>query len=234
MLWYYAKNDQRFGPVEEAELRRLAAEGQLSPVDLVWRQDFPDWRRAGEVEGIFPASARVVMPPPPPPAAFVPPPTSPGSIYSPFAPEQPVQTNQYADFGSRFAAILIDGVIVFVCVLFFGFMLGIGLALTGGSAQSIRNDSGQLMIRVFVGLFYWLYFALCESSTKMATPGKRALGLVVTDLQGHRISFGRASGRFFGRIVSGIFLIGYFAMLWSSTNQTWHDQMADCLVLKRR
>jgi uncharacterized RDD family membrane protein YckC len=69
----------------------------------------------------------------------------------------------------------------------------------------------------------------------MATPGKKVLGLIVTDLQGQRISFGQATGRFFGRYLSGLALaIGYFAMLWSPMNQTWHDQMAGTLVLRNR
>ncbi len=57
---------------------------------------------------------------------------------------------------------------------------------------------------------HWLYFALMESSTWQGTLGKRALGMGVSDMHGKRISFGRASGRFFGKLVSGMtFLVGY-------------------------
>src|SRR5882757_7418806 len=132
MLWYYARNDQRFGPVEEAELRRLAAAGQISPTDLVWRQDFPDWRRAGEVEALFPPAARMAMPPPPPPAAFAPPPVAPpGSLYNPYSQPQVQQTLQYADFGSRFGAFLIDFVILFVGGMIIGVVIALGLARSG-------------------------------------------------------------------------------------------------------
>lgn len=232
MLWYYAKNDQRFGPVEEAELHRLAAAGQLSPTDLVWRQDLPDWKRAGEVEGLFPAAARVAMPPPPPPAAFAPPPVAPpGTLYSPYSqPQVQQQTSQYADFGSRLGAFLIDFVILFIGGAILGVMVGLGLARSGTSGLGLQG------ISFGVGtLFNWFYYALSESSTMMATPGKKVLGMIVTDLEGQRISFGQATGRFFGRYLSGLaLLIGYFAMLWSPMNQTWHDQMAGTLVLKTR
>lgn len=231
MLWYYARNDQRFGPVEDAELRRLAAAGQISPTDLVWRQEFPDWRKAGEVEGLFPpapfGAPPMAMPPPPPAAAYTPQIVAP---YAPYPPAQVQQTTQYADFGSRFAAALIDGVILIVVGMFAGFVLGFMMARAGGSLENIQLAGNGLGV-----VINWLYYSLSESSERMGTPGKKLLGLVVTDLQGQRISFGRATGRYFGRWISTfVLLIGFFAMLWSPRNQTWHDQMAGCLVLKTR
>src|SRR5207247_1090702 len=56
---------------------------------------------------------------------------------------------------------------------------------------------------IFIG--QWLYFAILES-TKGATLGKMALGIVVTDMRGNRISFGRASGRYFAKIISSLLL----------------------------
>ena len=49
-----------------------------------------------------------------------------------------------------------------------------------------------------------LYFAIMESSSRQATLGKMVLGIVVTDMDGKRISFGRALGRNLGKIVSQI------------------------------
>ena len=233
MLWYYARNDQRLGPVEDSEIHRLAAAGQISPTDLVWRQDFPDWRRAGEIESLFPpaplGAPRVAMPPPPPPAAFAPPP-APGSLYSPYSQAQVQQAPQYADFGSRLGAFLIDLVILFIGGLFIGAVVGFGMASSGSSGLNIQLAANGVGL-----LFNWLYYAFSESSAMMGTPGKKIVGLIVTDLQGQRIGFGQATGRYFGRLLSGlILLIGYFAMLWSPMNQTWHDQMAGTLVLRRR
>ena len=73
-----------------------------------------------------------------------------------------------------------------------------------------------------------------ESSSKQATLGKLALGIVVTDLNGNRISFGRATGRYFGKIVSGmIFAIGYIMAGITERKQALHDIMASCLVVLR-
>jgi uncharacterized RDD family membrane protein YckC len=80
----------------------------------------------------------------------------------------------------------------------------------------------------------WLYFAYFESSEWQATLGKRALNLVVTDLQGHRISFGRASGRYFGKLISGKLClgIGYLLAGFTEKKQALHDMIASCLVLR--
>jgi len=80
----------------------------------------------------------------------------------------------------------------------------------------------------------WLYFAMMESSVYQATLGKMALGLQVTDRQGNRIGFARASGRFFGKIVSGmILLIGYMMAGWTERKQALHDMLADTLVVRK-
>jgi len=73
-----------------------------------------------------------------------------------------------------------------------------------------------------------------ESSVWQATLGKKTLGLRVTDLQGNRISFGRASGRFFGRIISGLTLfIGYIMAGFTEKKQALHDIIASCLVIRQ-
>ncbi len=81
----------------------------------------------------------------------------------------------------------------------------------------------------------WLYFAAMESSAQQGTLGKMALGLFVTDLQGHRVTFGRASGRFFAKIITGLipFFIGYIMAGFTAKKQALHDMIASCLVLKK-
>ena len=58
-----------------------------------------------------------------------------------------------------------------------------------------------ILLSVVIG---WLYFALCESSAWQATLGKLALGIRVTDLQGQRISFPRALGRYVAKLLSAM------------------------------
>jgi uncharacterized RDD family membrane protein YckC len=83
-------------------------------------------------------------------------------------------------------------------------------------------------------LLPWLYYAICESSDQQATLGKRAVGIEVTSLEGETISFGRATGRFFGRIVSAIsFSVGYAMAGFTQKRQALHDMIAETLVVRR-
>ncbi len=53
--WYYARNDQQFGPVSAAELKQLADAGRLSPDDLLWREGMDSWATAINLRGLFAA-----------------------------------------------------------------------------------------------------------------------------------------------------------------------------------
>jgi len=242
MLWYYARNGQRFGPVEEAEIQRLVESRQLSGSDLVWKPGLPEWRPAGQVPDLasFFQAAAPAPPPPPPtaPADFSPyaPPAAP--LTSPPLYPAPmfgaVTTREHASFGARFLALLIDQILL-GCVggllVFF-----VGFAQIAGSGGSGADMTGvQWITNAISILIGWLYYAGLESSSQMGTLGKKILGLKVTDLEGQRIDFGRATGRHFGKILSAIPLgLGFFMMLADEKKQTWHDKMAGCLVVKER
>lgn len=134
----------------------------------------------------------------------------------------PVYTEQrpvrYAGFWIRFAASFLNGLVIFIPMSIIYWTLF-------GTAQGWR-------VNIINAVVSWLYSALQESSPVMATMGKRAMGLKVTDLRGGRISFAQATGRHFGKYVSFIILlIGYFMMLWDDKNQTLHDKMAGTLVI---
>jgi Tfp pilus assembly major pilin PilA len=74
-----------------------------------------------------------------------------------------------------------------------------------------------------------------ESSSLQATVGKLALGIKVTDMQGERISFGRALGRAVCRIISNFtFFIGYVVAAFTARRQTLHDMIASTLVVRKR
>ncbi len=89
-------------------------------------------------------------------------------------------------------------------------------------------------IRLLALMAGWIYFASMESSGWQATLGKKALGLKVTDLAGNRITFARASGRFFGKLLSGmILMIGFFMAGFTERKQALHDILAGCLVLRQ-
>jgi hypothetical protein len=63
--WHYTQNGQPAGtPVSSAELKRLAASGQLLPTDMVWREGMANWVTAGSIKDLFPAGSRAAEPAP--------------------------------------------------------------------------------------------------------------------------------------------------------------------------
>ncbi len=94
----------------------------------------------------------------------------------------------------------------------------------------------QQFIPLFAGLIiWWLYFALFETSGWHATPGKRLLGIEVTDVNGVHLRFGRSSLRFAGRLLSTapVFL-GFVLVAFTQNKQALHDLIANTLVIKTR
>lgn len=134
-----------------------------------------------------------------------------------------------AGFWRRCAAYTIDYLMTFVASYLIGLVVGFGLAAGEGASGMMAGPAVGGLTGIIVG---WLYFAFQESSAHQATLGKRALGIKVTDANGMRIGFGRASGRFFGKILSGlIFAIGFMLAGWTERKQALHDLLAGTLVV---
>jgi uncharacterized RDD family membrane protein YckC len=159
-----------------------------------------------------------------------------GSLQGRFrAASKPVK---YAGFWLRLAAYVIDSFLL-------GFVLGnLLLRPLMGRPGGIPTDNPWVLftdtspqITALLLLFLmanWVYFALMESSPWRATLGKKLLGLEVTDLNGNRISFARASGRFFGKLISSMtFLIGFLMAGFTAKKQALHDILASCLVIRK-
>jgi uncharacterized RDD family membrane protein YckC len=119
----------------------------------------------------------------------------------------------YGGFLERFGAIVIDAIVLSVAI-------AILTIVTFGSGG-------------IVWLFGpWIYEALMLSSAKQATLGKMALGLVVTDIEGRKLSFGRATGRHFAKYISAFILgIGFIMAAFTEKKQALHDMIAQTLVV---
>jgi uncharacterized RDD family membrane protein YckC len=140
-------------------------------------------------------------------------------------------------FWRRFFAVLIDGVITQVIVIIpalgVGIAIGIAGAASGQTDEALQALGGILGVVIGLGIG-WLYEAGLMASSKQATIGKMALGLVVTDLAGSRLTFGRATGRYFAKIVSSLTLmIGYLMQPFTEKRQALHDLLAGTLVIKK-
>lgn len=179
-------------------------------------------------------------------------PSTPAPVtYSPSLPAPVVPVTytgvEYAGFWLRFVAYIIDGFVsgvAFLILLIPLFILtGAGAALSRiGSGEDISDQVGAFLGLGFLLGFFgivlvvsWLYYALSESSSWQATLGKKVLNLKVTDLAGQPISFGRASGRYFAKIITGLIplMIGYIMAGFTEKKQAIHDMIASCLVLRK-
>jgi uncharacterized RDD family membrane protein YckC len=148
----------------------------------------------------------------------------------------------YAGFWRRFAAHMIDGLLLAAAgaILLIPF---VGVAALTSAIEDLDESPEAVIALIFSGLgtvaiaaaATWFYYSWFESSKWQATPGKMAMGIFVTGENGERISLARSSGRYFGKILSGLVLnLGYIMAAFTQRKQALHDMLASTLVLRRR
>jgi uncharacterized RDD family membrane protein YckC len=135
------------------------------------------------------------------------------SFFAPEAAATSTTTSERAGFWMRFGATLVDSFVLgVVCI-----PLQLALDSTGEALSSV------------VVIAYCIY---CEGSERGQTLGKAAFGIRVRSTGGGPLGYGRAFLRYVGRILSTIpLLLGYFWMLWDPNKQTWHDKIANSVVV---
>ncbi len=154
----------------------------------------------------------------------------------------------YAGFGQRLIAVIIDVIIIGVVqsFVFVPILAAVGFGFASGAENMDLSDPDQAAglvgtIMAAAGgawllatVIQVLYFTFMESSKMQATVGKLALGLKVTDLEGNKLDFTKALIRNLSRIISGmIMLIGYIIAAFTEKKQALHDIIAGTLVLKK-
>ena len=121
-----------------------------------------------------------------------------------------------AGFWRRFAAFIIDVILISIVTAPFGLTIYLG--------------RGRLPIRynpaspVFLFVYQWLMVGLVNGQTL----GAMALGIRVTRPDGARLDLGRSAARAAMAVVSGwALLLGYLWAIWDREKRTWHDMVAD-------
>lgn len=124
----------------------------------------------------------------------------------------------YAKFWQRTGATIID------LILWVAFSFSIILLLP--------IDEEFLTLTGF--FISWMYYALLDSSSWQGTIGKKVMGISVCDLEGSRISFLRATLRYFFHIFSALILyIGFLMVIFTKKKQALHDMMTSCVVVNK-
>lgn len=218
---------------EEFEVGQLWELGLIKSGTLYWKDGMDDWK---PVEEMFPSQPTAPTRPPLPSAPPSPAPNLPGPLAQGTGGlrqqlSQEVSGGTYAGFWKRVLAVFIDILLLMPISFAAGYIWGtVAVEVLGIYDLSIIEAVGNL-IGVIIG---WTYFSAMESGPKQGTLGKMALGIKVTDLDGNRISFGRATGRHFAKWLSALILgIGYIMAAFTAKKQGLHDQVAGCLVVNK-
>ncbi len=137
--------------------------------------------------------------------------------------------SEYGGFWIRVVAYSIDAVVLAIPLHLVPFLLHTVFLSADGADKVIFDVLGVF----FNVLVWWVYSAVLHSSVWQATIGKKVVGLKVVDKSGNRISFGRATGRYFAEFLSVIVLgIGYLMVGWTKKKQGLHDIIAKTYVIR--
>lgn len=257
MQWYYAVNNQRQGPVTQAEFDKLVADGVIKPETLVWQAGMADWKPYSSIAGTLP------------PPAGVSDDTAICAVSGKRYPKREMIQYEgkwisaehrdayfqrlregvvnpgdgavpgpfgYGGFWRRFVAKFVDGIITGVLGMFLGAFVG---GIFGATGQLQPGNTGKILLMqaiiqclaVALGLSYDIFFIRKFD----ATPGKMALGLKILRPDGAKLSVGRIIGRYFAHILSAFtLLIGYIMAGFDDEKRALHDRVCDTRVIKTR
>ena len=287
MVWYYVKDGVREGPVDEAEVDRLVAQGVVQPDTLVWHEGMSEWRAYSAVApALAPAAVPAVEPaitpatPQPEPAAPIgstaaapigptaAAPIGPTAAAAPAAQAHyctqcgnPFPSEELARFGTatvcanckdiyaqrlretgqvagarvyggfwiRFAAVFIDGIILWIVNFATEVVTHTRITNPADLALVMSRLGINFVISIGISMLYEAFFLVRFG----ATPGKMVFKLRVITPDGGGISWGRAIGRYFAKILSSItLLIGYIMAGFDPEKRALHDYIAGTRVIR--
>jgi uncharacterized RDD family membrane protein YckC len=242
--WYYVEDGVRRGPVTDIELRSALKSGKLAPDTPVHTQGMNSWVPASRVPQLLNTRSGSAMP---------------QADESDMAKARGLLAGlsgnvEYADFARRTMAVFVDIMVVWLVVLLVRYLFELltgastpqeidpTLRITpkpgGGPSFSDTLPALQFIFSVepaWLALAFVTWFVcsvLFETSSWQATPGKRFLGLEVTDEEGQRISFTQSLIRTSGKVLSAVVVgAGYILGAVDSRRQTLHDKLAKTLVI---
>ncbi len=241
MNWYYAINSQQLGPVPEQELARLVATGTIHSGTLIWRDGMGDWQPLGTA-----CPSAMGMPGAETPQL--------GGYALPEAGKDLIVQQMregvlhsapggypYAGFWIRFVAKFIDGLILFVPQMML--QMAVTMAVGARGSFSTSGHSGNvdlapvlaMLISMVLSILIQATYNILLVSNYGATWGKMAVGLRIVNEDGSKLTTGKAVGRFFAEMVSGLTLyIGYIIAGFDDEKRALHDHICATRVIATR
>lgn len=252
MNWYYVEEGQQAGPVSDEQLDGMIQSGKIQPDTLVWHEGMAAWASYREAKGgAGPGGASGLAAQPGPEAVcaecgkiFPVDETIPYGNVRVCAGCKPVFLQKlqegaaintgemnYARILTRFAAVFLDGLLLGAVNMALGFVVG----LVG--AMAARNSPGSLVVIQFVVLAIEIGIGVSYETFMIgkygATLGKMACKIRVVTADGGRVSYGRACGRYFAKMLSGFTcLIGYIIAIFDEPQKrALHDHLCNTRVV---
>jgi uncharacterized RDD family membrane protein YckC len=259
MEWYYYDGGQQVGPVPEDRLRALRRAGTLTADTLVWRVGMANWatyRDSGlesepaplsapiaalgaheaacaECGKVFPKTDMIAHG-----ASFICAACKPVFLQklSEGVTRRPPGQLNYAGFWIRFGARMVDGILMAIVLYVPLFII---IFATGGNMGSLGRPSGEFGPHEALILAWQLGFYVIFAAYEIffvgkygATPGKMACRLKVVTVEGEPLTYGRATGRFFAYLLSGmICYIGYIIAGFDAEKRALHDHICSTRVV---
>jgi uncharacterized RDD family membrane protein YckC len=242
MAWYYFLNGANQGPVDAAELADLHRKNVIALETPVWTEGMGDWTPyhnssllSGGVSGAgttqvcaqcgqrFPESEMLRYE-----NSWVCAACKPLFFQRIKEGVTPAHSFVYAGFWIRVVAAIVD---VFIVDLFLipPIVLIFGLPGLLHKTPSTAANASIIIVQYLIPALYHILFI----GSVGATPGKMLMRLKVITAEGGRVSYGRATGRYFAKILSALILgIGYLMVAWDPEKRALHDHICKTRVIK--
>lgn len=261
MEWFYVKDGERKGPLEDAAFAAVVAAGEVQADTLVWYPGLDSWKPYADILAAAQAAQAA-------PAAAEPAAVAPAADAAPVATAvcavcggtfalhdlaqfgdrhvcaackpRYVQSLKegttgslvatYAGFWVRFGAIFLDRILIGVINMILQAAVTFGLrGADGGGASVVGAMAIVWLLQFGVSASYETYMV----GRYGATLGKMAAKIRVVRADGSPLGYGRAFGRFCGKIVSSIIVgIGFIIAAFDDEKRALHDHMCGTRVIK--
>ncbi len=254
MNWHYVEQGQQTGPVSDEQFTGLVRSGKITATTLVWREGLPEWVPYSTVNSAVGGSLRLAPETATAAASascvecgktFPLDETIPHGNVRVCAACKPVFMQKlaeglrvdatglnYASVLIRFAAVFLDGLLLWV--VNFGISLIFGLTAMQAVGVDQRGMAVSLQVFLFVlQLGLGVAYETIMIGKYGATLGKMACKIKVVNAAGQPISYGRAFGRYFAKMLSGFTcLIGYIIAFFDKPEtRALHDRICNTRVV---
>jgi uncharacterized RDD family membrane protein YckC len=262
MEWYYAVGKQQIGPLSDVEFSNLVDNGTIASNTLVWNRTMKGWTEYGKITGMdrdmptgedravgsnllhcsecgrpFPENEMISYN-----NTWVCATCKPVFIQKIKEGVDVGWSMDYAGFWIRVGASIIDWIALYVIIMVVIVPLQIltasmapGIGPGDNSANLnvpffILMTSITVIIQLGVPIAYETWFV----GKFAATPGKMACRIKVINADGSRVSYLKAFGRYFAKMLSGlVLLIGYIMVAFDSEKRGLHDHICNTRVIRK-